>query len=73
MEKLIRKVGGLARSVSSLGLPPCAFLLIEADSFVRVIVDGVRAYWDGQTTLWSRTGKALSAPKDFLARECGDS
>lgn len=30
-------------------------------------LDGVRAYWDGQTTLWSRTGKALSAPKDFLA------
>ncbi|GAA5828834.1 hypothetical protein JCM3766R1_003835 [Sporobolomyces carnicolor] len=30
-------------------------------------LDGVRAYWDGQTTLWSRTGKALSAPQDFLA------
>ncbi|GAA6007665.1 hypothetical protein JCM11491_003917 [Sporobolomyces phaffii] len=29
-------------------------------------LDGVRAYWDGQTTLWSRTGKALSAPQDFL-------
>ncbi|GAA5898178.1 uncharacterized protein JCM6883_000948 [Sporobolomyces salmoneus] len=31
-------------------------------------LDGVRAYWDGQTTLWSRTGKALSAPQDFLAQ-----
>ncbi|GAA5957027.1 hypothetical protein JCM3765_005384 [Sporobolomyces pararoseus] len=30
-------------------------------------LDGVRAYWDGQTTLWSRTGKALSAPQNFLA------
>lgn len=48
-------------------------MAVGADGVLRVLVDGVRAYWDGQTTLWSRTGKALSAPKDFLARECGDS
>ncbi|GAA5895336.1 hypothetical protein JCM5296_002379 [Sporobolomyces johnsonii] len=29
-------------------------------------LDGVRAYWDGQTTLWSRNGKAFVAPPSFL-------
>ncbi|GAA5929550.1 uncharacterized protein JCM15063_004181 [Sporobolomyces koalae] len=29
-------------------------------------LDGVRAYWDGVSALWSRTGKPLLAPKTFL-------
>ncbi|GAA6058674.1 hypothetical protein JCM10212_004085 [Sporobolomyces blumeae] len=30
-------------------------------------LDGVRAYWDGQGTLWSRNGKTYQAPASFLA------
>ncbi|GAA5864243.1 hypothetical protein JCM8547_001305 [Rhodosporidiobolus lusitaniae] len=30
-------------------------------------LDGVRAYWDGQSTLWSRIGNPFSAPASFLS------
>ncbi|GAA5946598.1 hypothetical protein JCM10213_006641 [Rhodosporidiobolus nylandii] len=29
-------------------------------------LDGIRAYWDGQSTLWSRMGNAFVAPESFL-------
>ncbi|GAA5891497.1 hypothetical protein JCM6882_004492 [Rhodosporidiobolus microsporus] len=30
-------------------------------------LDGVRAYWDGQSTLYTRTGNVINAPASFLA------
>lgn len=33
-------------------------------------VDGVRAYWDGESQLWSRVGNPFSAPADFIDSEC---
>ncbi|KAG0660930.1 hypothetical protein C6P46_004203 [Rhodotorula mucilaginosa] len=29
-------------------------------------LDGVRAYWDGESQLWSRVGNPFSAPADFI-------
>ncbi|GAA6041501.1 hypothetical protein JCM8097_001910 [Rhodosporidiobolus ruineniae] len=31
-------------------------------------LDGVRAYWDGQSKIWSRTRKRFLAPPDFIAK-----
>ncbi|KPV74029.1 uncharacterized protein RHOBADRAFT_45326 [Rhodotorula graminis WP1] len=30
-------------------------------------LDGVRAYWDGESTLWSRVGNPFSAPSSFTS------
>ncbi|GAA5985171.1 hypothetical protein JCM10908_002554 [Rhodotorula pacifica] len=31
-------------------------------------LDGVRAYWDGESQLWSRVGNPFSAPDDFISK-----
>jgi hypothetical protein len=46
----------------------CLFFLLLLLTLSPCPVDGIRAYWDGQSTLWSRTGLAYAAPADFIAR-----
>ena len=55
-----RHSGVLLARIAEPEVDPAGFLVSEK-------FDGVRALWDGRT-LRSRTGKALDAPADFLAR-----
>lgn len=43
-------------------------MLTRAPSSDTSAVDGVRAYWDGDSTLWSRVGNPFDAPSSFTSR-----
>ena len=48
----------LSETIENVHIDPKGWLISEK-------LDGVRAYWDGQT-LWSRYGNKMSPPKWFL-------